>query len=266
MFGIGLLVEKVLASKGLELTPKIERRRLGNLTHDEIISKLLPGASITVVDVGANVGQSVERFRNLFQERLEKITSFEPVPSAFAILEERWGGVEGVALENLAVSNINGTTIIHEFAASQLSSAFLPHSNGLWASEKSAKIGLQSEKDLLKSSHEVATVTLDTFFSSMTGSIDLLKVDTQGSEAQVLQGAATMLENQFLRPSVIELEIILGDAYASPQSFLDIESSLIPNGYRLISISAGGDLLSIPAYQVDVIYCLEEVYQLAATV
>lgn len=92
MFRVGLLVEKVLASKGLELAPKIERRRLGNLSHDEIIKTLLPGAEITVLDVGANIGQSVERFRDLFQERLEKIISFEPVPSAFAKLEEMWGG------------------------------------------------------------------------------------------------------------------------------------------------------------------------------
>ena len=91
MVGIGLLVEKVLASKGLELAPKIARRRLGNLTHDEIISTLLPGASIKVVDVGANVGQSVERFRNLFQERPEKITDFEPAPSAFATLASPHG-------------------------------------------------------------------------------------------------------------------------------------------------------------------------------
>lgn len=264
MFRVGLLVEKVLASKGLELAPKIERRRLGNLSHDEIIKTLLPGAEITVLDVGANIGQSVERFRDLFQERLEKIISFEPVPSAFAKLEEMWGGVEGVVLENLAVSNANGKTVIHEFAASRLSSVLLPNSQSSWASEKAAKIGLDNDKDLVKSSHEIATVKLDTYCSSMKASADLLKIDTQGSETRVLQGAKELLSNPLSRPSVIELEIIFGDVYETNSSFLDIESSLIPNGYRLISISSGGDLLSNPAYHVDVIYCLDEIYELTA--
>lgn len=116
----------------------------------------------------------------------------------------------------------------------------------------------------MKSSHEIATVKLDTYCSSMKASADLLKIDTQGSETRVLQGAKELLSNPLSRPSVIELEIIFGDVYETNSSFLDIESSLIPNGYRLISISSGGDLLSNPAYHVDVIYCLDEIYELTA--
>ena len=92
MFGIGKLVARALESLGWELAPRIERKRLGDLSHDEIIRILLPGDNITVIDVGANVGQSVERFQALFQKGLVKIYSFEPVPSAFAKLKDKWGG------------------------------------------------------------------------------------------------------------------------------------------------------------------------------
>ena len=72
------------------------------------------------------------------------------------------------------MANANGTTEIYEFSTSRLSSALLPHSESSWASEKAAQLGLHSEKDLVLSSREVPTVTLDSYCSSMSDSVDLL--------------------------------------------------------------------------------------------
>ena len=54
--------------------------------------------------------------------------------------------------------------------------------------------------------------------------------------------------------SIIELELIIGFGYNKNFSFLDYESILIPNGYRLIAIDNAGNILSYSNYQTNLLY------------
>jgi len=63
--------------------------------------------------------------------------------------------------------------------------------------------------------------------------IDILKIDTQGFEAEVLKGASNMLKNIF----IIELEIIFSDIYEKSSSIGAIESLLSNYGFNLWEIS-----------------------------
>ena len=89
--------------------------------------------------------------------------------------------------------------------------------------------------------------------------IDILKIDTQGSEPEVLKGAESLLLKQ--RISLIEVELIIGVAYERRLNFYDLEKFLIKYGYRLIAISEGGNVISYSSYQVDLIYVNEKIYK-----
>lgn len=82
--------------------------------------------------------------------------------------------------------------------------------------------------------------------------INLLKIDTQGFEDKVLEGAKQMLD--YNRIKIIQLELILGFAYEKTLSFFDIEKHLNKCKYKLISIKDFGNIISFLNYQTDLIY------------
>ena len=63
----------------------------------------------TVVDVGANIGQSVDRFLHEFPRA--KIISCEPVPLAYSILARKFASVSRVHCENIALGATEGLTV-----------------------------------------------------------------------------------------------------------------------------------------------------------
>ena len=54
--------------------------------HKFLVNNFLNKDKITIFDVGANTGDSIERFRNIFQNY--SIYSFEPIPEIFKKLEK----------------------------------------------------------------------------------------------------------------------------------------------------------------------------------
>ena len=63
--------------------------------------------------------------------------------------------------------------------------------------------------------------------------LDILKIDTQGFEPEVLEGAGEMLTNFDL----VITELMFYDFYERQLSFFDIEKYLIPAGFKLYDIS-----------------------------
>lgn len=65
--------------------------------------------------------------------------------------------------------------------------------------------------------------------------IDILKIDVQGFESEVLEGAINTLKNKV---KIIELEIIFIDYYEKKSAFYEIEKILIPLKFDLYTISS----------------------------
>ena len=65
--------------------------------------------------------------------------------------------------------------------------------------------------------------------------IDILKIDVQGFEAQVLQGAIKTLGHKI---KIIELEIIFIDYYEKKSSFSEIENIIMPLGFELYTVTS----------------------------
>ena len=102
--------------------------------------------------------------------------------------------------------------------------------------------------------------TLDEYcLSNNIKDIDILKIDTQGSEAEVLLGAENLLHNQ--RIKIVELEYILGIAHQNANVLYDIENELNKSSYKLIAIENSGNIISFSRYQTNLIYVREDIYK-----
>ena len=89
--------------------------------------------------------------------------------------------------------------------------------------------------------------------------IDILKIDVQGFEDKVLDGAQNLLKASKIK--LIQLELIFTEIYEKPLSIYDVEKFLIPNKYKLFGISNAGSLISKYIYQqnIDLIQNLQKI-------
>ncbi|HID30325.1 MAG TPA: FkbM family methyltransferase, partial [Desulfobacterales bacterium] len=181
----------------------------------------------TVLDVGANRGQfATELYRAGFQGR---IISFEPLPDAYAVLTkaaadfgERWTVGPCVAL-----SDKTETTRFFVTEADRSSSLLEPLDSFIEATPI-----VRVEENI-----EVQTERLD----KLVGELNLddarafLKLDVQGSEAQVLAGASETIEN--LHGVLIELSF--ANLYAGQSSAIAILQLMSELGFEVWDIWRG---------------------------
>ena len=104
-------------------------------------------------------------------------------------------------------------------------------------------------KELIK----VKVITLDDFTNmEEVEHINFLKLDTQGSEINVLHGARNLLLNGKI--DVIQTELIHSDIYESSTKFEELQSMFSSVDYRLVAVSNGGSLVSSYMFQQDLLY------------
>lgn len=171
-------IELVRARKNPNLSDFIDNRRI-NL----------------VLDVGANTGQ----FGQLLRRRgyAGQIISFEPVKEAFRELENAARGDDLWTTSNLALGPSSGVMAINVSKNSQFSSF-----NDLTATAKSFDPDAE-----FKASESVVVRTLDEAAPARDSRLNiLLKIDTQGYEKPVLEGAKETLKT--VTGVLLELPII----------------------------------------------------------
>ena len=109
----------------------------------------------------------------------------------------------------VALTNKNGTAEFNynsffESSGSSLSTLFKDDAKWVFSRKLILKILLQSTKDYIK--YKVYTSTLDKFVKKNNiKSIDILKVDIDGSEYEFLKGAKNTLKNNKIRIILIEI-------------------------------------------------------------
>ena len=103
---------------------------------------------------------------------------------------------------------------------------------------------------------KVSINTIDNYLISKNIEfIDIVKIDTQGYEPKVLEGALNALKSKKIQ--TILAEIIISDIYKSNVSFFELEKNLINNGYKLISLDDHGNLFNKAIFQLNAIYALK---------
>jgi FkbM family methyltransferase len=190
------------------------------------LQRLLAGSRVDVVlDVGANLGETVASYRALFPAAT--VHAFEPFPDVHGRLAERFAQDRQVRAHNCAVTDIVGTRRFYVNRASATNS-LLPLSAvaSQWGGAEPQGPGRAIE---------VPATTLDQFCAAeaLTG-IDLLKMDIQGGEGMALQGAAGLLRRRAIR--MICSEVLFAPLYEGQAYFCDLVAILNSHGYELFGV------------------------------
>jgi FkbM family methyltransferase len=209
--------------------------------RENTLRLLLTEPRPVVFDVGANVGATLEEFKQWWPDA--QVHCFEPQ-------EECWG-----ELERRAAQYSDGQVIINQYAVGSVktdSAVFYTHDISSGVSgfheinlESNDSITLRKVRGLegegvaqyeqrLNRERSVTVARLDDYMQ--TGGIErinLLKIDTQGFEPEILEGLGDRLANV----DIVLSELMFFDYYKRSLSFSDIEQWLLPAGLRLYDIS-----------------------------
>jgi FkbM family methyltransferase len=209
-----------------------------------------------IFDVGANKGQSINIFKNIYPNSF--IHSFEPIAEEVEILKNLYQSNDSIKLNNVAVGDKKEKKSFNFNIISGHSSFNSVKQNTAWIKKRSHKLKIDPLNYTLEK-RDIDIIKLDDYTSENNiKKIDILKIDTQGYESKVLNGCTNLLKKNSIK--VIKLELIFSEIYENPLNIYDVEKYLIPNGYKLFAISNPGSLYSNYIFQVDFIYVSNEIY------
>jgi FkbM family methyltransferase len=147
-----------------------------------------------IFDVGANKGSMSKIFARLYQNT--KIFAFEPLP-IFQVKSSR------INLNQVALGAHIGTAQFYVCKHNASSSLILPYLESRWLRKK-AKILGSSPKDLYEEI-QIQLTTIDKVVNDNSiKSIFILKIDTEGSELDVIDGARESLRTGIIRNIQVE--------------------------------------------------------------
>jgi FkbM family methyltransferase len=187
---------------------------------------LLKAHSINLLfDVGANEGQYAQLMRTIGYTG--RIVSFEPLSSAFPILAARAKQDNAWEAVHMAIGDEDGEVEINIAANSQSSSILDMLPSHVQAAPDSSYIGRE----------KVPIARIDSIARRYYREGDnlFLKVDTQGFERKVIEGASATLE----AVRGIQLEMSIVELYQGEDTFIDMIAWLQQKGYELHSLEPG---------------------------
>ncbi len=193
-----------------------------NRTLDQAIKSIIKKKNPIIFDVGAHEGESIDRFKNLFQNPI--IHSFEPQSKIFEKLMNKKKNDKDLVLNNFALGSKEGNQEI--FVNSNTAASSYLNIDNKDKFFKSLKT-IQKEQTRID--------TFDNYFNKIkVNYIDLVKIDVQGLEEEVLKGAHKSLNKVLL----IEIEIVFVNLYEKHSSFYQIENILKNYDFELYSLSS----------------------------
>ena len=181
-----------------------------------------------VIDVGANAGQYATMLRRDVGFRGE-IISFEPNPQVCAALEKAAGRDYHWHVHNIALSDRDGEAAFHVMDADQFSSLNAPQE------------GLEpifAQRNRVAQTVHVPCARLDTLLPDLRPAREaraiLLKMDTQGHDAQVCSGASQVLA----RMTAVQTELAVRPLYAGATDYRTMIALLERAGFAPSAIFA----------------------------
>ncbi len=176
----------------------------------------------TILDIGANTGQYAALMRELGYGK--KIISFEPMSAAFEELSENASKDALWSAMNYALGDQTGKTKIN-VSGNSYSSSIL---NMLPSHEESAPASKYVKQE------DIEIKRLDDVFDDICDSDAkvMMKVDTQGFEKSVLDGASHSLG----KVNVIELEMSLVPLYENGLLYKEMIAFIEGSGFELFSL------------------------------
>jgi FkbM family methyltransferase len=205
-----------------DLWPEFLRRKLGRWS---------------LVDVGANEGEFIDSVGAL--RAPAAIFAFEPLPELKAVLERSLKHHGQGRVISAAAGDRVGSLELNRTRSSKFSSVLEPQA----AMSEHYRDAINIIDRI-----EVPATTLDAEIPADIV-VGLLKIDVQGFEPQVLDGARQMLS----RTAVVMLEINYAEHYSRGGHFEDVHDRLRGAGFRLSAVSCPHISRGVPLW-ADAVY------------
>lgn len=171
-----------------------------------------------IFDVGANVGQSALKFAESFPGAV--IHSFEPFEANFNKLVHNTRDTVAIRPHHLALTDRNGSmdVLVDNVPNSELNSI-----------TEQRQLEIKSSSDFSK---ESILLSRGDYFCEVQGisCIDILKIDTEGHDAEVIQGFQGMFETRSIRSVIVEVGFLEDQTHGN---FQKINSYLIRKSMQL---------------------------------
>jgi FkbM family methyltransferase len=191
---------------------------------------------ILFFDVGASDGETAVAALREFPKA--RVISFEPHPVTFSELMTKMSGKARFQAVNSALGSEIGEVEMFEYDNSNINSLTDRAQYAVRFGQRSRRISIQC-------------TTLDAYCAQNNiERIDVLKIDTEGSDYKVLQGSSAMLPKHAIRFSYFEFNDLQPRDGASGGALMPIDSLLRLHGYRFVTsysdyIVTDGDMFSV---------------------
>ncbi|MBI3556190.1 MAG: FkbM family methyltransferase [Deltaproteobacteria bacterium] len=195
----------------------------------------------TVIDAGGRYGlhPSWKPFSGELDYYLFEPDSIE----SKRLLEKYAGRSDEVKIIDKAIAKENGKLTINFFKNRAMSSSIVRHPvSALFKGERLAEVEIVE-------SVEVAAVSIDSFAADRELAVDFLKLDTEGTEYAILEGAAKQLRDNILG---VRCEVAFDRIFEGMPLFGDLNKLLLDQGYYLLNLDYDGrgdnqnDFVQIP--------------------
>jgi FkbM family methyltransferase len=180
------------------------------------------GKGDVVLDIGASGGLLAAALAKTVGPD-GRVYAFEPADRAFALLQKTvlFNGLGNTVIEKMAVSNAPGTVKFSEYP-------FSASDKLAWRPEVSAILSRSIRQRRVKT-FEVPVTTVDEYFLPRPLGIDMIKIDVEGFETHVIQGATGIIQRDHPMFS-IDIHRRVDGGRGDTQKLL--RTLLAPYGYR----------------------------------
>ena len=179
----------------------------------------------TILDVGAHFGETLVRYAELFPRA--RIHSFEPYPASFRELRRVAAEHPPAEAHELALSDRAGELTFHASPVRHATNSLLPRPSA-------GRRYYPADADLPETT-TVRSETVDGFCDAHgIERIDVLKMDVQGGELLVLNGAEATLRAG--RVGLIYTEVIFVPHYEGGVLFTELSARLEDLGFSIFNI------------------------------
>lgn len=188
-----------------------------------LLKKFINKSNPLIFDVGASDGSSIHDFKKIFPASI--IHSFEPYPTAYSNLTNTAKQYSDVYTHNLALSDNNLPSIFFVNKSKATNSLLKPVVTNSFIDKHA----------IPETQIEVKQNTLDNIVLEKNISfIDILKIDVQGGELKVLEGAQNTLSQKKVKYILTEIWFLAG--YERQPLYHDIASYLSNFGFKPFGI------------------------------
>ena len=163
---------------------------------------------LTFFDVGAHRGETIKEIKKYFPDA--KLYSFEPFKESFDDLKEVSKLFNNSEVFNIGLSNFNGIEKLYNYIDNDNSYMSVINSTSKLLPGSMTKFGYKDPDKIIEIECEFST--LDKFVTNKKiDFIDILKIDVQGNEYKVLEGADNIISSGGIK--IIYLEILVFPFY-----------------------------------------------------